>query len=180
MQSRGTAYAALVRALFLAVGLCVVATACVPPTPPPVENGRLPDSMLTTISPECRVATEIAWGLSAMLAAASEQGVALAPETSSYSIVSPPRIESCYRSYEMQAWWRDYYCYFYQCGFAAVPGTSVHGWGRAVDFQDQFGELTFDSPGYAWLAANVWQYGFRHPAWAEPGSPNAEPWHWEA
>jgi LAS superfamily LD-carboxypeptidase LdcB len=176
----GWPYASVVRILLVAIGLSVIATACLPPTPPPPENGRLPDSMLTTISPECRVVNEIAGALSAMLKDANRQGVALAPETRSYSIVPPPRIESCYRSYDMQVWWRDYYCYFGQCGFAAVPGTSVHGWGRAVDFQDQFGEMTFDSPGYAWLTANAWRYGFSHPGWANQGSPNAEAWHWES
>ena len=61
---------------------CVVATACVP-TPPPVENGRLPDSMLTTISPECRVATEIAWGLGDARGRKRTR-CRFAPETSSY------------------------------------------------------------------------------------------------
>jgi hypothetical protein len=53
------------------------------PTPPPVENGRLPDSMLTTISPECRVATEIAWGLGDARGRKRTR-CRFAPETSSY------------------------------------------------------------------------------------------------
>jgi hypothetical protein len=172
-----------VRVFLLAVGIAVVSAACSPPPPPPPpQNGRLPDSMLTTISPSCRIVNEIAGNLSALLADAKQQGVGLEPETTSHTIpgVAPPRLESCYRTYDMQVWWRDYYCFFGQCGFAAVPGTSVHGWGRAVDFQDQLGELHFDSPGYAWLSANASRYGFFHPGWAEPGMANPEPWHWEA
>jgi LAS superfamily LD-carboxypeptidase LdcB len=169
------------RTMLLAVGLAVFAAACVPPAPPPPpQNGRLPDSALTDVSPECRIATEIVGPLSQMLVDARAQGVALAPERTSNSIVAPPRLESCYRSFEMQQWWRDYYCYFGQCGFAAVPGTSIHGWGRAVDFEDQLGEMKFDSPGYAWLTANASRYGFFHPSWADEGQANPEPWHWES
>ena len=125
---------------------------------------------------------ELAGPLSAMLADANRYGIALRPATQSHTIpgIEPPRKESCYRSFEMQVWWRDYYCFFGQCGFAAVPGTSVHGWGRAVDFEDQLGELTFTSPGFVYLAWNVWRYGFSHPAWAVEGSPTPEPWHWES
>ena len=61
-----------------------------------------------------------------------------------------------------------------------MPGTSVHGWGRAVDFQDGGGELTFASAGYQWLqGATPARFGFVHPAWAEPGGSSPEPWHWE-
>ena len=79
----------------------------------------------------------------------------------------------------MQEWWRNFYCFFVSCDYAAVPGTSVHGWGRAVDLQDSNGKLTFDSPAYQWLQANAWRWGFVHPAWAEPGGSSPEPWHWE-
>ena len=116
-----------------------------------------------------------------LLDAAAADGVVGRPETSSYTapLPGPPRIESCYRSFEMQQWWRDFYCFFGNCSLAAVPGTSVHGWGRAVDFEDAGGELTFDSAGYHWLKANAGRFGFVHPAWAEPGQSSSEPWHWE-
>ena len=170
------------RVAALVVVLGMAAAACVPPPPPsPPENGRLPDHMLTTITPECRVVSEIAGPLNAMLADARSHGIMLAPETRSYTIpgIDPPRKESCYRSYEMQQWWRDYYCFFGQCGFAAVPGTSVHGWGRAVDFEDQHGELTFMSAGFVYLAWNAHRYGFFHPDWAVQSGGNPEAWHWE-
>jgi LAS superfamily LD-carboxypeptidase LdcB len=161
------------RIALLTCAVALLATACFP-------NGELPDSTLEVITPQCKVVTEIAANLRALLAKAKADNVSLAPEQKSYSFVEPPRYTSCYRDYEMQVWWRNYHCFFGNCGLAAVPGTSIHGWGRAVDFEDKDGELTFGSEGYNWLAVNAWWYGFVHPAWAEPGGANPEPWHWEA
>ena len=163
--------------LILAFGLA----ACVPPGSQPPQNGRLPDSALTTVTPPCRVVNSVADPLFRLLYTAWLDGVALKPETSSYTapLPGPPRIESCYRSYEMQEWWRNFYCFFGNCDLAAVPGTSIHGWGRAVDFEDAGRELTFGSAGYQWLEANAWRFGFVHPAWAEPGLSSSEAWHWE-
>jgi hypothetical protein len=163
--------------LVLAFGLA----ACVPPGTEPAQNGRLPDSALKTVTPDCRAATDVADPLIHLLYTAWLEGVPLMPETQSYvdPLPGPSRIESCYRTFEMQVWWRDFYCFFGLCGYAAVPGTSIHGWGRAVDFEDDVGELTFNSPAYHWLKANAWRWGFVHPAWAEPGGSAPEPWHWE-
>jgi LAS superfamily LD-carboxypeptidase LdcB len=169
-----------VRVIALIFVLAFGAAGCLPPGEQP-QNGRLPDSALTTVTPECRVANEVAGPLRRMLYAARVEGVALWPESSSYTapLPGPPRIESCYRTYEMQVWWRNFYCFFGNCDLAAVPGTSVHGWGRAVDFEDDAGELTFGSAGYQWLQGHAAMFGFVHPAWAEPGQPGAEAWHWE-
>jgi LAS superfamily LD-carboxypeptidase LdcB len=171
--------------LALLVGaVALVAAACVPaapPAPPPVSNGRLPDSALTTFSPSCRVANELTVAFHAMLVAANTQGVALAPERSSYlppGAPQPPELTSCYRSYDMQVWWRNYYCSIGQCNLAAPPGTSKHGWGKAVDLEDQLGQLTFSSPGYQWLYANAAAYGFYQPVSATPFGSSPEPWHW--
>jgi D-alanyl-D-alanine carboxypeptidase len=160
--------------------LATVAAACVP-TSEPAQNGRLPDSSLTPVTSTCRTVNDVADPLRHLMFTSWIEGAAVWPEESSFTapLPGPPRIESCYRSFEMQQWWRDFYCFFSSCGFAAVPGTSVHGWGRAVDFQDPGGKMTFDSPGYRWLKANAWRFGFVHPAWAEPGGSSPEPWHWE-
>ena len=158
------------------------APSAVPPTSTLGANGRLPQALLVTITPECEVIAEIAGPLRQLLADANAQGVGLAPERQSFlppGTPGPPQMMACYRSYEMQQWWRDYYCSVGKCGLAAVPGTSRHGWSHAVDFQDQLGEMTFDSPGYHWLVAHAAAYGFYHPAWADAGSSSAEPWHWE-
>jgi len=165
----------------LASGL--VAAACVPIAPPAVSNGRMPDGALTVISPACRIANDLAANLQSMLAAAQAVGVDLAPERSSYlppGVPSPPEMTSCYRSYDLQVWWRDYYCSVGRCGLAAVPGTSKHGLGRAIDLDDQEGQMRFDSPGYHWLAANAAAYGFSQPLSNTPFGTNPEPWHWVA
>jgi len=60
---------------------------------------------------------------------------------------------------------------------AAVPGTSRHGLGVAVDLG--CGAERFGSSTYRWLKANAGRFGWVHPAWAEPGGALPEPWHWE-
>lgn len=63
-------------------------------------------------------------------------------------------------------------------GLAAVPGTSQHGWGLAVDLCG--GVDNYGSVQYRWLRANAPDYGWDNPDWALPGgSGPTEPWHWE-
>ena len=62
-------------------------------------------------------------------------------------------------------------------GLAAVPGTSNHGLGLAVDLCG--GVERFGSEAYEWMKANAPKFGFVHPSWAEPGGSKPEPWHWE-
>lgn len=61
---------------------------------------------------------------------------------------------------------------------AAVPGTSNHGWGQAIDFGSGVNS-SLTSAEYRWMAANAPKYGWTHPAWARNAS-TLEPWHWEA
>jgi hypothetical protein len=58
---------------------------------------------------------------------------------------------------------------------AAVPGTSNHGWGLAVDLG--CGVQSSRSSEYRWMVANAGRFGWVHPSWAvyDP----FEPWHWE-
>ncbi|SKC60857.1 M15 family metallopeptidase [Krasilnikoviella flava] len=58
---------------------------------------------------------------------------------------------------------------------AAVPGTSNHGWGLAVDICPE----TYAGSRWDWLAANAPAYGWDNPDWARPGGSKYEPWHWE-
>ncbi len=81
-------------------------------------------------------------------------------------------VNDSYRSYAEQV---D--VYQRKPALAAVPGTSNHGWGVAVDLG--CGAESFGTPMYRWLKANAPRYGFVHPAWAEPGGSRPEPWHWE-
>jgi cell wall-associated NlpC family hydrolase len=60
---------------------------------------------------------------------------------------------------------------------AAVPGTSNHGWGLAVDLCG--GIHTAGTVQSAWMAANAGRFGFVQPDWARPGGEKPEPWHWE-
>lgn len=65
--------------------------------------------------------------------------------------------------------------------FAATPGYSNHGWGRAIDFGSMVN--VEGSPEYAWMKANAPKFGWSHPRWAEdhnPANGQQEPWHWEA
>jgi hypothetical protein len=164
--------ALLAGALALAIGLAV--TACQPPitpdnrptTVPGQVNGQLSTSMLATVGTGCTVYSRVAASMTQMIAAAQKDGVVL-------------RGNSCYRDYAGQVSAREFWCGQGSCAMAAVPGTSNHGWGKAVDFATSTGSLTFDSLAYAWMAHYAWIFGWNHPGWAEQGQPTAEPWHWE-
>lgn len=58
---------------------------------------------------------------------------------------------------------------------AAVPGTSNHGWGLAVDLG--CGIQNYGSAQYRWMTAHAGAYGWVHPSWALHNP--FEPWHWE-
>jgi len=81
-------------------------------------------------------------------------------------------ITDSYRSYSAQV---D--LYGRKPSLAALPGTSNHGWGVAVDLcggVDKFGTAQ-----YQWMVANAGRYGWVHPSWADQGGSREEPWHWE-
>lgn len=168
----------------LVVGmLALVMTGCAPLRPGAGAgagsggNGRLPLDGLAAVRFDCWVDAELAAPLREMLATANADGVALAPE--GYFSHDPIAVSGCYRSYDEQVVAREYFCAKGSCDTAAQPGTSRHGLGRAVDFRDEAGELTFESAGYAWLVAHAAEHGFVHPDWAQPDGRNPEPWHWE-
>lgn len=58
---------------------------------------------------------------------------------------------------------------------AAVPGTSRHGLGVAVDLG--CGIESYGSTAFTWMKQHAPRYGWVHPAWAEHDP--FEPWHWE-
>ncbi|MFI2362587.1 M15 family metallopeptidase [Promicromonospora sp. NPDC019610] len=60
--------------------------------------------------------------------------------------------------------------------YAASPGTSMHGWGLAIDLCSK---ETGDSDVFSWLWANAPAYGWQNPSWAQLGGSKYEPWHWE-
>jgi LAS superfamily LD-carboxypeptidase LdcB len=81
-------------------------------------------------------------------------------------------ITDSYRSYSSQV---D--LYGRKPSLAALPGTSNHGWGLAVDLCggiDRFGTTQ-----HQWMVQNAPNFGWVHPNWARQGGNREEPWHWE-
>lgn len=62
-------------------------------------------------------------------------------------------------------------------GLAAIPGTSNHGLGLALDLCD--GINVFGSTEFLWMKHHASDYGFVHPDWAAASGSRPEPWHWE-
>lgn len=101
--------------------------------------------------------TAAAWAN--MVAAAASAGVRLAPEPDD-------GVPSCYRDIPHQQYAWDQYKN-HGGNVAAVPGTSNHGWGTAVD-------IAITSAVKNWLDNNAHLYGFSN---AE-GKASGENWHW--
>ena len=82
-------------------------------------------------------------------------------------------VNDAYRSYAKQV------ALYEELGpnVAAVPGTSNHGWGIAVDLGCGVG--IFGNARHVWFAVNAPKYGFTQPEWALLGSSRAEAWHWQ-
>lgn len=61
--------------------------------------------------------------------------------------------------------------------WAATPGTSNHGLGRALDLCG--GINSFGTIEHLWMRQNAPLYGWFHPSWAAADGRKPEPWHWE-
>lgn len=61
--------------------------------------------------------------------------------------------------------------------WAAPPGTSNHGLGKAVDLCG--GINSFGTIEHLWMKQNAPLFGWFHPSWAAPDGRKPEPWHWE-
>ena len=70
-------------------------------------------------------------------------------------------------------------CRLEKGSLCANPGTSNHGWGKAVDIGGCCGINSGTGPAFDWLTTNAGRYGWNHPAWAQAGGSKPEPWHWE-
>jgi D-alanyl-D-alanine carboxypeptidase len=81
-------------------------------------------------------------------------------------------ITDSYRSYEAQQ-----AVYGSKPGLAAVPGTSNHGWGIALDLCG--GVESYYSETHRWLRVHGPRFGWVNPTWAQEGGSLPEPWHWE-
>ncbi|PFG34587.1 M15 family metallopeptidase [Sanguibacter antarcticus] len=82
-------------------------------------------------------------------------------------------LDLTYRSYASQVAMRN------ELGtIAAVPGTSTHGTGNALDVPE-WSCYAFGSVRRDWLVTNGPSYGWVSPSWAREGSSNPEYWHYE-
>ncbi|HHU10193.1 MAG TPA: hypothetical protein GXZ60_09300 [Intrasporangiaceae bacterium] len=61
--------------------------------------------------------------------------------------------------------------------WAATPGYSNHGLGRALDLCG--GINSFGTIEHRWMRQNAPAYGWFHPSWAAADGRKPEPWHWE-
>jgi peptidoglycan DL-endopeptidase CwlO len=84
----------------------------------------------------------------------------------------PICVTDSYRTFDSQV-----RLYGIKPALAAIPGTSNHGWGLALDLCG--GVQGFGSPEHAWMAAFAPRFGWSNPPWAQHGGGREEPWHWE-
>lgn len=151
----GVAAATVLLLVLTLVALVAGGAAAAPTTSarPAYPNGQLPPSALVQVG-GIQLQPDAGHAYARLLAAAAEDGVTVAATDG-------------YRSYERQVRLKA------EKGWlAARPGTSMHGWGLAIDFDMRRTD-------FAWLRANAATYGWVHPPWAQPGGSKPEPWHWE-
>ena len=130
--------------------------------PTSAANGFLPASALCPVpgAPAHRLRADAAADFARLSAASlAERGTALC-------------VTDSYRSYAQQV---DVFARKPQ--LAAVPGTSRHGFGVALDLG--CGVEDFGTDAHRWMQANGPRFGWVHPAWAGPRGSMPEPWHWE-
>jgi hypothetical protein len=87
-------------------------------------NGRLASTDLSPIAGGGYLRKDAAAAWNTMAAKARKRGLG------EIAVKGP---DSAYRVYARQVYWRTYWCNRGMCYMAAVPGTSNHGWGVAVD-----------------------------------------------
>lgn len=117
------------------------------------RNGQLADADLAPIGiGSHRLAPAAAEAFRRMRAAAAAEGVEIG-------------VTGAYRDFDGQVDLARRKGLYSNGGLAAVPGTSQHGWGLAVD-------VDVDVDGQSWLRANASRFGFFEDV-------PREPWHWE-
>jgi LAS superfamily LD-carboxypeptidase LdcB len=120
------------------------------------QNGRIPTDALTDIGGGHRLENSAATAWQQMVADAKADGVNLT-------------LTDSYRDFAGQVSVRE------RKGdkvATATPGTSVHGWGKAVDVAGDDAR--------AWVQRNGARYGWIWPEWAQrKGTKSFEPWHFE-
>ena len=135
---------------------------CGPPSTLDEANGFLPASTLCPLSAGRghRLRTDAARAYERLQAAYAA------------SLGRPLCVTDSYRSYAAQV---DVFAR--KPSLAAVPGTSQHGWGLALDLCG--GVQVFGSEAHEWMRAHAPAFGWHHPRWARQDGRKPEPWHWE-
>jgi len=133
------------------------------PAPYTGRNGRLDTSTLCPVS----------WNRSVLLRCDAQR--ALERLNSAYwgRFGRSMSIGYGYRTYATQVYLR-----MTLGSVAAVPGTSNHGWGLALDTAEG-SQHGFGSPSYEWLKLNAPAFGWQAPRWAWQDGSNPEYWHFE-
>jgi hypothetical protein len=126
-----------------------------------VTNGKLPGAQLVRVNASCTAYKQVAGSIAGLLAAANKAGIRLGTS-------------ECYRDYAGQVYQRSAWCGRGICANAAIPGTSNHGWGKAVDLNVGGSAVTFNGSTFSWLMLHAGAYGFIH-----PDGVSGEAWHWE-
>jgi hypothetical protein len=140
-------------------------------------NGEVPMTRLVRVVPNCVAAREAAPSLMRIFMLARASKVGLGAEECYRSLAEEVRLAN-----QAQQPGNNPACVasVSHTTSGAPVGNSYHGWGKAVDLSDHGNELTFASPGYAFMKRVAGSVGWNHPAFAEPGgSACPEPWHWE-
>lgn len=129
---------------------------------PYLKNGKLPDNVLASTEPygKVRLWKPAAEHFRQLCADAQRLGVKILAV-------------SGYRTFASQAQMRAIWTKRGKPDYAAVPGTSSHGWGTAVDINHR-------GPGVlGWMKRHAPAFGWDHPIWAGDGKGVEEPWHWQ-
>ena len=125
------------------------------------QNGRIPAAAL------CPVRTAPGHLLECSAALAFDRLNAAFRARFGYDVT----VNDAYRSYERQVELKR------SLGSkAATPGTSNHGWGKALDLAGMNGGV---GAVFEWFTANAHRFGWVHPPWARPTGSNPEAHHWE-
>lgn len=133
------------------------------------SNGRLPASMLAATSWGADSRGTRYWLRSDATAALERLNQAFRAEFG-----HDLDLDLTYRDYATQVAMREALG-----SIAAVPGTSRHGTGTAIDVPELPCEYGWDAPQRAWLVAQGPAYGWVQPSWALQGGSNPEYWHYE-
>ena len=140
----------------------VTARAAVPRAKPTAANGAMPTGDLVQVvypgvreNPPVRLRSDAAAALVRLLEAYHAETGDYLPVDEGYRDLAEQQ-----RVFDQYGWPR-----------AAIPGTSNHGEGTAVDFVNP--PVVRGSPPHSWLADNAARFGF------QPLTDPDEPWHWD-